>query len=118
MPQLLFKVTGRFFFKSSGEPVKGKEYKVWLYDKDIVTDDKLGEGTLDDEGRVEIACDLSDASSIDSPGEKKPDLYFILLKKGHEIYRSKVFKDSEPFVKDPFTGKKKGVTLYLGTFEI
>ena len=118
MPQILFNVTGRFVFKSGGKPVTGEEYRIWLYDKDIVEDDKMGEGMLNEDGRFDITCDLANASSIDSPGERKPDLYCILLKNGHEIYRSKVFKNSQPFVKSPFSRKKKGIILYLGTFEI
>jgi len=118
MPQLLFKVTGRFIFKSSGKPVTGDEYIVWLYDKDPITDDKLGEGKLDENGRVEITCDLADASSLDSPGESKPDLYFILLKNGREIFRSDVFYDTQPYVKANFSREKKGIIVYLGTFEI
>jgi len=40
------------------------------------------------------------------------------LKNGHEIYRSKVFKNSQPYVKSPFSRKKKGIILHLGTFEV
>ena len=42
MKPILFKVTARFVFKDTGKPVCGDEYNVWLYDKDPITDDKMG----------------------------------------------------------------------------
>ncbi|GAG28713.1 unnamed protein product, partial [marine sediment metagenome] len=116
--QLLFNVTGKFVYKYSEKPVTGEEYRVWLYDKDPVTDDKMGEGTLDEEGRFDITCDLSDASSMDLPWEKKPDFYVILLKSGHETFRSIVFKDTITYVESPISARKKGIIVHLSTFEI
>jgi len=118
MPQVLFNVSGGFTYKSSGDPLTGEEYNVWLYDKDPLIDDKMGEGTLDKEGRFEVTCDLSDASFINLPGESKPDFYVILLKNGHEIFRSEVFHDTVSYVKSPISHRKRGIIVHLGTFEI
>jgi len=118
MKPILFKVTARFVSKDTGKPVHGDEYDVWLYDQDPITDDKMGKGKLEKDGRVEITCDLSDASSLDSPAEKYPDLYFILLKHGNEVFRSRVFEDTSTFVENPFSSDKKGIIVHLGEFKI
>ena len=118
MSQIIFNVSGTLVNKGSGKPVTGNEYTVWLYDKDIISDDRMGEGQLNEGGRFNIACDLSDASTMDLPWEKKPDLYIILLKKGHEVYRSKIFNETITYVESPISNRKRGVTVHLGTFEI
>jgi len=118
MKPILFKVTGKFVEKATGKPLSGGEYRAWLYDKDPLSDDKLGEGALDENGQVEITCDLSDVSSWDSPGETHPDLFFILLRHGKEIFRTPVYEDVEPFVTNPFSREKRGIDVFLGTFEV
>lgn len=114
----LVKVIARFINKKTGKPVAGENYKVRLYDNDVVSDDFLGEGSLNNEGVVEILTDLSRASSPDSPAEKKPDLYFELYGEHGVIYQSKVFENVDFLAEDEVSGRKTGLTKDFGTFEI
>ncbi|MCK4761664.1 MAG: hypothetical protein KAW12_05645 [Candidatus Aminicenantes bacterium] len=114
----MIKVIAKFVNKKTGEPVSGENYIVRLYDNDVVSDDFLGEGKLNNAGEVHILTDLSKASSFDSPGEKKPDLYFELYNEHGVVYQSKVFANVDFLEEDKVTGKKTGLTKDFGVFEI
>ena len=114
----LIRVIAKFKHKSNGEPVVGSEYTAKLYDKDILVDDEMDDAHPNSEGSVDILCPLPLASSLDSPGELKPDLYFVLLKNGKEIFRSQVFKDVDFLGKDSVSGRLKKSSQDLGTFDI
>ncbi|MCK5059023.1 MAG: hypothetical protein KAT34_20415 [Candidatus Aminicenantes bacterium] len=103
------KVIAKFVSKKTGEPLTGEKYTVRIYDNDVVSDDFLGEGKLNNEGVVEILTDLGKALSVDSPAEKKPDLYFEVYSEHGVIYQSKVFKNVDFLQED---------TKDFGTFEI
>jgi hypothetical protein len=114
----LIKVIARFVNKKTGEPLTGENYKVRLYDNDVVSDDFLGEGKLGGEGVVEFLADLGRASSPDSPAEKKPDLYFEVYSEHGVVYQSKVFENVHFLQEDETTKQKAGLTRDLGSFEI
>ena len=114
----LIRITAKFKHKSNGEPVVGSEYTAKLYDKDILVDDEMDEVHPDSAGSVDILCPLPLTSSLDSPGETKPDLYFVLLKNGKEIFRSQVFNDVDFLEKDSASGRLKNLRQDLGTFDI
>ena len=114
----MIKAIARFINKRTGKPVTGENYKVRLYDNDVVADDFLGEGTLNNDGVVEIVTDLGRAMSLDSPTEKKPDLYFEVYSEHGVIYQSKVFEQVDFLAEDKVSGQKTGLTKDFGTFEI
>ena len=89
----LIKITATFIDSNTNQPMTGEEYSVKLFDEDPLLDDFLGKGTLDKNGKTEIIFNLSKIDSIDSPGEKKPDLYLILYKNDDPKFRSKVFRN-------------------------
>lgn len=114
----MIKAIARFINKKTGEPVTGGNYKIRLYDNDVVSDDFLGEGTLNNDGVVEIVTDLGRATSPDSPTEKKPDLYFEVYGEHGVIYQSKVFEQVDFLQEDKVSGRKTDLTKDFGTFEI
>lgn len=114
----MIKAIARFINKRTGKPVTGENYKVRLYDNDVVSDDFLGEGTLNDDGVVEIVSHIGKAASPDSPTEKKPDLYFEVYSEHGVIYQSKVFEQVDFLKEDKVSGQKTGLTKDFGTFEI
>lgn len=103
--------------KDSTQPLVGDEFSVRLYDQDIISDDFLGENSLDANGHAMFPIVESDFNSADSPNEWYPDLYFIVLKDGTEIFKSVVFKDQEIDESDPFPASE-GLHFNLGTFLI
>ncbi len=114
----LIKVIAKFVNKKTGKPVTGEKYVVKLYDSDIVSDDFMGEGKLNNEGVFEILTDLGRAVSADSPLEKNPDLYFELFEEHKVIFQSKVFKDVDFLKEDKVSGRKSALTQDFGTFEV
>ncbi|MFC2155457.1 hypothetical protein ACFLRB_03070 [Acidobacteriota bacterium] len=114
----IVKVIAKFVSKKTGAPLTGENYKVRLYDNDLVSDDFLGEGKPDNEGVVEILSHLGKTSSTDSPAEKKPDLYFEVYSGHGVIYQSKVFKNVSFLQENNVSGQMTGFTKDFGTFEI
>ena len=114
----VIRVLAKFNHKSNGKPVTGPEYTAKLYDKDILVNDEMGKVHPNSDGGVDIICPLPLTSSFDSPGEEKPDLYFVLLKNGKEIFRSQVFKNVDFLAKDTVSGKLTNLRQDLGTFDI
>ena len=110
----MIRVIAQFSHKSDGTPITGQEYVAKLYDKDILLDDEMGESYPDSKGRIDILCPLALASSFDSPGEQKPDLYFVLLENGKEIFRSHVFKNVDFLGDNPSAGLRQD----LGEFRV
>ena len=49
-----------------------------------------------------------DIDSIDSRGETRPDLYFVLWRNGEEIFRSEVFENVDFDAIDPGDRQKEG----------
>ncbi|WP_186754999.1 hypothetical protein [Echinicola salinicaeni] len=76
--------------KETGKPLSGKAYRVKFYDKDAFKDDLLGESDLTAQGMAILSISKKDYTSLDSPFEEHPDIYFVLYKEGKEIYKSPV----------------------------
>lgn len=117
MPAELFKVIARFE-NAEGQPFFGSEYKVTLLDEDRLFDDKLGSVSLSEDGTAEFVFSVSEVFSIDSPGERTPDLYFLVTEHGNEVFRSEVIPEVNFDVTDPVTGRQDNVTREFGPFRV
>jgi hypothetical protein len=113
----IFKVIAEFT-DAHGKPLSGGDYTVVLMDEDKYFDDKLGAQPLAGNGTAEFLVSAVDILSFDSMGERTPDLYFIVRKGGKEVFRSEVFAEVDFEVKDPVTGRPKGLTKKFGPFEV
>lgn len=117
MPADLFKVVARFE-NAEGGPFFGSEYKVTLLDKDRLLDDKLGSTSLSEDGTAEFLFSASDILSIDSVGERTPDIYFVITEHGNEVFRSEIFPEVDFDEVDPVTGRQDNVTREFGPFRV
>ena len=114
----ILKVRFRLLSKDDAELLFGSHIVVKLFDRDLLIDDSLGVATPNEEGDVQFEIDTSLFSSIDSPGEKLPDLYTVVYAHDGEIYRSPVFRDRNvPSVHGNFS-PSEGLVIDLGTFVI
>ena len=113
----IFKVIARFE-NAEGRPFTGSAYKVTLLDRDRLLDDKLGSTTLSNDGTAEFLFSAADILSIDSIGERKPDLYFVISENGNEVFRSEIFPEVDFDVTDPVTGRQDNVTREFGPFRV
>jgi hypothetical protein len=113
----LFRAIVRFT-NAAGKPLTGPDWRVTLLDEDPLVDDELGADALDDDGRARILISVADVLSVDSPGERKPDLYFVLSHYGREVFRSKALEDVDFEQLDPVSGEPDQVTRDFGTFEV
>ena len=112
----LFKVNVSFR-SSDGHPL-GQAYTVTVRDEDPLFDGTLGEAALDAEGRASIMISVADISSVDSPAERKPDLYFVLEKDGEEVFRSDVIDDVDFEKFDETTGELDDLTRTFGPYTV
>jgi hypothetical protein len=117
MPAELFKVIARFE-NAEGRPFTGSAYKVTLLDQDRLVDDKLGSTTLNEDGTAEFLFSAADILSIDSIGERKPDLYFVISENGNEVFRSEVFPEVDFDATDAVTNRKDKLTRKFGPFRV
>jgi hypothetical protein len=117
MPADIFKVIARFE-DAEGRPFFGSEYKVTLLDKDRLFDDKLGSAALNKDGTAEFLFSVSEIFSIDSPGERTPDIYFVITENDNEVFRSEIFPEVDFDATDPVTGRQDNVTREFGPFRV
>jgi len=117
MPAEIFKVIARFE-NAEGRPFFGSEYRVTLLDRDRLLDDKLGSASLSRDGTAEFLFSASDILSIDSIGERNPDLYFLITEHGNEVFRSPIFSEVDFDATDPVTGRQDNVTKEFGPFRV
>lgn len=117
MPADLFKVIARFE-NAEGRPFTGSEYEVSLLDRDRLLDDKLGSTSLSKDGTAEFLVSASDILSIDSIGERTPDIYFVITEHGNEVFRSEIFPEVDFDATDPVTGRQDNVTKEFGPFRV
>lgn len=110
-------VTARFVDKTTNQPLSGDQYLVKVYDSDILEDDYLGESKLTD-GGISVSFDIAKVQSADSPGEEKPDIYFVLYENDQVKFQSGVFDDVELLKDDPVTGDRVGLAKDFGIFRI
>ena len=106
------------FHDLEGAPLAGAGWRVKLYDKDPVDDGLLAEARLDANGEASMMFSVADVKSWDSPGERKPDLYFKLLRDKAEIWRSEVFPDVDFEELDPVSGRETALTQAFGPFRV
>ena len=117
MPAEMFKVIASFT-DENGAALTGGDYSVVVMDDDKYFDDKLGAKPLGADGSAEFLIAVADIFSIDSAGERTPDLYFVLRKGGKEVFRSEVFTNVDFDAKEPVTGRPKGLTRAFGPFAV
>lgn len=117
MPADLFKVIARFE-NDEGRPFTGSEYKVSLLDRDRLFDDKLGSVSLSEDGTAEFLFSAADILSVDSIGERTPDIYFVITENGNEVFRSEVFPEVDFDAPDAVTGRQENVTRAFGPFRV
>lgn len=117
MPAELFKVIAKFE-NAEGRPFYGSEYKVSLLDQDRLLDDKLGSTSLRSDGTAEFLFSASDILSIDSMGERKPDLYFLITEHGNEVFRSDIIPEVDFDATNPVTGRQDSLTREFGPFRV
>jgi hypothetical protein len=111
----LVKTVLRLLHAGTSVPVQG--CKVKLYDKDLFADDFLGEAQSNANGEVEIIFDPRVVSSNDSPGEIKPDIYFVVEKDGAQVFKSQLWNDVD-LERLPSDLMSRHNKLDLGTFLI
>ncbi|MGB5164365.1 MAG: hypothetical protein WBN09_06725 [Woeseiaceae bacterium] len=117
MPADLFKVIARFE-NAEGKPFYGSEYQVTLLDKDSLFDDNLGSRSLNEDGTAEFVFSVADIFSVDSPGERTPDIYFVITENGNEVFRSEIFPEVDFDASNPVTGRQDNVTREFGPFRV
>lgn len=113
----LFTVIVRFE-NLRGEPLAGRDWRVEVRDEDPLADDELGAASLDANGSARILISVADIQSGDSPGERTPDLYFVLYHYGREVWRSRVQQDVDFEALDPVTGEPDRLTQDFGTLRV
>ncbi len=109
-------VTARFISKGSANPLTGDAYKFRLFDKDAFDDDYIGESSLDSNGVGKIKFNpaaFGDFANL----ETTPDLYFVLVNNGVQIFESKIMEDIDVAAFEQFK-MGEGEVLDLGTFLI
>jgi len=117
MPADLFKVIARFE-NAEGRPFFGSEYQVTLLDRDRLFDDKLGSSSLSEDGTAEFLFSASEIFSIDSPGERTPDIYFVITENENEVFRSEIFPEVDFDKADAVTGRQSHTTREFGPFRV
>lgn len=117
MPADLFKVIAKFE-GPEGQPFTGSAYRVALLDRDRLLDDKLGLAELDEDGTAEFLFSAAEILSIDSMGERTPDIYFVITENGNEVFRSEIFSDVDFDATDAVTGRQEKLTKEFGPFRV
>ena len=109
-------VTARFISKGNATPLTGDTYKFRLFDKDVFDDDYIGESGLDSNGVGKIKFNQAAFGDIANL-ETTPDLYFVLVNNGVQIFESKIMEDIDVAALEQFK-MGEGEVLDLGTFLI
>jgi len=99
-------------------PLQGNGWTVSLSDQDAILDDHLGLVSLDGKGNATFLLSVADIKSIDSWGERNPDLYFTLFRDGKEIFRSDVVDDVDFEALDPVSGEPDQITQNFGPYRV
>ena len=106
------------FTDESDKPLTGNGWTATVADQDALLDDCLGEEKVDQEGRATFLLSVADIMSLDSPGERKPDLYFTLLRDGVEVFRSGISLDVDFESLHKVSGDPVNITQEFGPFRI
>lgn len=105
----LFKVNVSFTMQD-GSPLKAGHWTVKARDKDPLIDGTLATAELDNTGSAGMLISVSDISSLDSLGERTPDLYFVLYRDDNKIMTTDVIENVDFEKADPITGRATGST--------
>ena len=106
------------FTDETGQPLTGNGWKATASDRDALLDDCLGEAALDENGEARVLIAVADVMSLDSPGERTPDLYFTLYRDGTEVFRSEVVEDVDFESLDPVSGDPVRITREFGPYRV
>ncbi len=102
--------------KGSDEPVKGKQFSVRLFDKDIFDDDYLGESHLDKKGCAKFIITEKHFAGF-AMEDEKPDFYFVVYKNKKQIFKSRVMQNFDLRNAEEFK-MAEGEVVDLGTYLI
>ncbi len=106
-----------FFTDENGKPLEGKGWTATISDQDILVDECLGKARLDNDGHAKFLLSVADIKSLDSWGERTPDIYFTLFKDDVEIFRSEVFENVDFEALDEVSGDAGQITQEFGPFK-
>ena len=106
------------FTDENGKKLQGNDWTAEILDLDALLDDYLGEARLDDDGRATFLLSVADIKSLDSWGEREPDLYFILFRDGEEVFRSEVIEDVDFEALHKVSGDPVKITQEFGPYRV
>ncbi len=106
------------FTDETGNPLNMKGLTAIVSDQDVLLDDYLGKAKVDREGRATFLISVADIKSIDSPGERDPDLYFTLYRDGEAVFRSQVSENVDFESLHKVSGDPVGITREFGPFQV
>jgi len=106
------------FTDTTGKPLPGSGWTAGVSDQDVLVDDCLGVVNLDKKGVARFLLNVADIKSLDSPGERNPDLYFTLFKDGKEVFRSAVMMDVDFESLHEVSGDPVQITQEFGPFRV
>jgi len=98
------------FTQQDGTPLPTGQWTVKVKDQDPLLDATLAEARLEKDGGAGLLISVSDISSLDSPGERTPDLYFVLYRDGKKVLTTEVIENVDFESIDPVTGRATGST--------
>jgi hypothetical protein len=106
----------RLIAKGTDAPVKGSEFAVRLFDKDVFNDDFLGESSLNKDGVAKFIFTENHFAGF-AKLDEKPDFYFVVFRNGKQIFKSRVMQNLDLRDLEEFK-MKEGEVVDLGTFLI
>ena len=101
-----------------GNPLTSGGWTASVSDQDALLDDHLGMVELDADGVATFLLSVADIKSIDSPGERNPDLYFTLFHNGREIFRSEVIENVDFESLHRVSGDPVKITQEFGPYQV
>ena len=106
------------FTDASGAPLTGNRWTARALDQDALLDDSIGRARLDDEGIATFLLPVAAIKSLDSPGERTPDLYFRLFDGDEEVFRSEVIENVDFESLHRVTGDPVRITREFGPYAV
>jgi len=106
------------FNEESGKPLTGEGWTASVRDRDTLMDDHLGRVEVDADGVATFLLSVADIKSIDSPGERNPDLYFTLFYDGREVFRSEVIENVDFESLHRVSGDPVKITREFGPYTV
>ncbi len=106
------------FTDEDGKPLRGNGWTATVSDQDAMLDDCLGKVKVDGHGRATFLLSVADIMSLDSPGERNPDLYFTLFRDGEAVFRSKVSENVDFEYLHKVSGDPVKITQEFGPYKV